>query len=423
MRRLTIIAVVLLLTVSLHAQTTDGGSGHSEMESQNGDFVGRGLTYNISPEDGIWVWTIHDVTGDHVPDVVRIAFTANGPAIPRTNSLWIWEFNTYQNQANLVAGTVYADAMKASEVETGKFGVEAVTTGGVCDTLTGNFTVTRFEWCFSPNAVDPDKALYLKAFEATFEQHCEGAGPALTGTVFIESSPANVPTTCEDGSGDGGGSTPPPPPPPFQISVPVEFDIDPLVLGNTASHKIKFTTGVTSSFNSDIHLSVETDALEHEDFHASITPSVIPAPGAGEGELTITTGPTTFPRVYTVKLIASANDQVFERTFLVHIQCDPPTILGTNQPKSITAANGSQVTLEVTPSGTGPFSYQWYKGFPGMTRNPVLAANESKLIFTTRETATYWVRVTNACGTVNSTSATVTTTGTLSGPARRRGAN
>ncbi len=227
-----------------------------------------------------------------------------------------------------------------------------------------------------------------------------------------------------DGGGDtpgGGGTTPPPPPPPVQFQIPIELEIEPLVLANSGSHKITFSTAVGSSFNSDLHLAVETDAFEHEDFHASITPAMIPAPGVGEGELTITTGPLAFPRVYSVKLIASTNDQAFSRTFLVQVLCDPPMILGTNQPKSVTAANGAQVTLEVTPSGTGPFFYQWYKGVPGMTRNPVLAANESKLTFTTRETATYWVRVSNACGSVNSTGATVTTTGTLSGPARRRG--
>lgn len=38
----------------------------------------------------------------------------------------------------------------------------------------------------------PDSS-YLEAFEATFEQHCEGAEPALRGTVSIHNPPAPEP--------------------------------------------------------------------------------------------------------------------------------------------------------------------------------------------------------------------------------------
>ncbi len=250
-------------------------------------------------------------------------------------------------------------------------------------------------------------------FLLTFTEKC--GTNSLTGSIAFGT------TALPGGGDDGGGGTTTTPPAPFQIQFPSDFDVEPVVLTNSGSRTIPFKIAVdTTTFNSDIHLAVETDALDHEDFHASVTPSTIAAPGAGNANLTITTGPLTFPRIYQVALIATSGDQTFSRTFLVHVSCDPPFILGTSQPKSIVAANGTQVTLEVKPSGSGPFFYQWYKGIPGMTRNPVLAANESKLIFTTRETAIYWVRVSNACGTVNSNAATVTTTGSLSGPARRR---
>ncbi len=209
---------------------------------------------------------------------------------------------------------------------------------------------------------------------------------------------------------------------PFQVQIPSELFIDPLFMTPAATETVDVSVAVTAPFSSDLSLSVVSDAQEHEDFHVSLNDDVFPAPGVGEAVVTVTTGSLTFPRTYVVLVTATTPDGTESEgnSFLVHVSCDPPFILGTNQPKSITAANGTQVTLEVIASGTGPFFYQWYKGVPGMTRNPVLAANESQLIFTTRETATYWVRVSNACGTVNSTAATVTTTGTLSGPARRR---
>lgn len=272
------------------------------------------------------------------------------------------------------------------------------------------FTITRLD--LLPEVI-PSKT-DVETFSLAFVEKC--GTDTLTGTILfgVDGLP--------DGGDDtgGGGDTPPVTTAPFQLQFPAEFDVDPVVLTNSGSRTIDFKTTVDSTFNSDLHLSVATDALEDENFHASITPDTIAAPGSGDSKLTITTGPLTFPRVYQVTVTAASGDQSFSRSFLVHVTCDPPFILGIDQPKSITAANGTQVTLEVKPSGSGPFFYQWYKGYPGMTRNPVLAANESKLIFTTRETATYWVRVSNACGTVNSNPVTVTTTGSLAGPARRR---
>lgn len=192
-------------------------------------------------------------------------------------------------------------------------------------------------------------------------------------------------------------------------------------IGNAGSQMFQFNTVADSStFDSDLHLSVVSDAQEHEDFKVEITPAMIPAPGVGEAAITVTTGPMTHPRVYTATVTASTDTQTTSSSFQVDVQCDPPSILGTDQPKTITAQNGTQVELAVTAGGTGPFTYQWFKGYPGMTGNPVAAAHESKLIFTTRATETYWVRISNACGTVNSLPATVNTIGALSGSARRR---
>jgi hypothetical protein len=252
--------------------------------------------------------------------------------------------------------------------------------------------------------------------------------PTFDGTVtlwvstFLGEDLGNYTVTMTGGTSSGAcGAVEEGPIPAFQVAIPPEFDVAPLVTRNSSNKVVTFSTLVDTTFDSPVTMSVLTDAKPHEDFHATITPRTFDRPGAGNGEVTITTGPLTFPRVYNVTIVGEGDDGTLAaRQFLVQVLCSPPFILGTSQPKSLTAANGEQVTLEVKPSGSGPFFYQWYKGVPGMIRSPVLAANESKLIFTTRETATYWVRVSNACGTVNSSATTVTTTGTLSGPARRR---
>jgi hypothetical protein len=80
--------------------------------------------------------------------------------------------------------------------------------------------------------------------------------------------------------------------------------------------------------------------------------------------------------------------------------CNPPTIV--QQPQSQTVPAGSAVTLSVTASGSGPFSYQWYQnGTP-------VGANSSTLAVTPSATTSYWVNVSNSCGSATSNTATVT---------------
>lgn len=215
----------------------------------------------------------------------------------------------------------------------------------------------------------------------------------------------------------------------LQVLYDPTFDIDPLITGNARTVAIPLQTQINAaSFDNLVALTVTTDAEPWENVTATVSPATIAKPGLGKAAVTLTTGPMTFPRVYRATVRAEAlNDNGVptgtfdEASLLFDVQCTPPFILGTDEPKNISAQNGTQVELEVKPSGTGPFFYQWFNGYPGQVANPVQAANESKLIFTTRASNTYWVRVTNACGTVNSLPVTVTTLGTLSNVRRRSG--
>jgi hypothetical protein len=66
--------------------------------------------------------------------------------------------------------------------------------------------------------------------------------------------------------------------------------------------------------------------------------------------------------------------------------------------------------MTVTATGSGTLTYQWYRGTTGNTTQPVAGATSAS--YTTpklsRGTYTYWVRVTGGCGSVNSTTVTVT---------------
>jgi hypothetical protein len=213
--------------------------------------------------------------------------------------------------------------------------------------------------------------------------------------------------------GSGGSSTPtppgdeppaPPPPPPFQISLPSELTVAPLVLSNSGQQALKIQTLIDSTFDSDLHLSVFANALEQEDFHVEVSPSVIAAPGAGDAEITIHTGPLTRPRRYMVTVFATAAGVTQGTSFVVEVVCTPPFILGVDQP--VPSLNGprTQVSLQAKPSGTGPYSYQWFRGFPGMTRDPLATA---PTLVVPNETGTYWVRISNACGSTDSVAAQV----------------
>jgi len=85
--------------------------------------------------------------------------------------------------------------------------------------------------------------------------------------------------------------------------------------------------------------------------------------------------------------------------------CTPPTI--NTHPQSTTITSGP-TTLTVSAGGTNPLSYQWYTGNPPSTSNPIGGATNLSVQVSPTNTTTYWVQVTNACGTVNSNAATVT---------------
>jgi uncharacterized protein YkwD len=83
----------------------------------------------------------------------------------------------------------------------------------------------------------------------------------------------------------------------------------------------------------------------------------------------------------------------------------------TSQPASQSVASGQSATLNVGAAGTEPLVFQWYSGASGNTSSPVPGATSSS--FTTPplvSTASYWVRVSNGAGSIDSVTVTVTVT-------------
>ncbi|MBI2841127.1 MAG: M6 family metalloprotease domain-containing protein [Acidobacteria bacterium] len=86
--------------------------------------------------------------------------------------------------------------------------------------------------------------------------------------------------------------------------------------------------------------------------------------------------------------------------------CTPPSI--TTQPQSQSITTGSNATLNVAASGTGPLGYQWYQGSSGDAGTPVGSGSASYTTPALSSSTNYWVRVTNACGAADSGTATIT---------------
>jgi hypothetical protein len=84
----------------------------------------------------------------------------------------------------------------------------------------------------------------------------------------------------------------------------------------------------------------------------------------------------------------------------------PPSILA--HPQNAFVAAGQTATLSVAATGSAPFSYQWYRGLSPNTAIPIGGATGPS--YTTPSlaaTTSYWVRISNAAGGVNSNTATV----------------
>ncbi len=95
------------------------------------------------------------------------------------------------------------------------------------------------------------------------------------------------------------------------------------------------------------------------------------------------------------------------------VQADEaPTIIAEPQARTISA--GDNVALTVAADG-GSLGYQWFEGPTGNTSSPVPGASGSLLVTPPLQSDTsYWVRVTNPAGSVDSQGASVTISAPLS---------
>jgi hypothetical protein len=128
----------------------------------------------------------------------------------------------------------------------------------------------------------------------------------------------------------------------------------------------------------------------------------------GSNSASFTTPVLTTNKSYWVRVTSTCNGtaSVNSNTAVVTVTCTvAPSITVQPTPRTINA--GQPTTLTVTANSAGTTTYQWYQGTAPVTTNPV-GTNSSSLTVTPPATTSYWVRISNGCGSVDSTTAVVT---------------
>ncbi len=161
------------------------------LHSQPGDFIGQGQDYVYTSADGTFQANAEPFLapgqgiGTGPATYASFFFSGNSPGI----------FSSLDFATNALPGTplgpgVYTDAQRAAFAELGHPGLDVSLNGRGSNTLTGSFTISDAQ--FGPSDVSGEYS--VTSFAATFEQHSEGATPALFGTLYYNyAPPAAVP--------------------------------------------------------------------------------------------------------------------------------------------------------------------------------------------------------------------------------------
>lgn len=140
------------------------------------------------------------------------------------------------------------------------------------------------------------------------------------------------------------------------------------------------------------------------------SPNDISQPRGTNSSTFVTPAITTGSKTYWVKAFNTCGTVSAQTTvFVQENTCTAPSII--SQPTPQTISSGATATLSVLAGGSQPLIYQWFQG------STVVGTNSPS--FTTpalTQAASYFVRVTNACGSATSNTVAVSIAGTCTRP-------
>jgi hypothetical protein len=125
---------------------------------------------------------------------------------------------------------------------------------------------------------------------------------------------------------------------------------------------------------------------------------------------TLNTGVLTQTTNFFVR-VSNSCGTVDSNIVTVTVECAAPNIPSSGQPQGTTIFAGQSAQLVVSANGSPTLTYQWFRGESGNTSSPVFNGTQSFVSTgVLSETTSFWVRVTNSCGTADSQTAVVTVT-------------
>jgi hypothetical protein len=131
------------------------------------DFVGRGQAMTFTLGNSLFTANVRN-NGGYLSIVIR----------PKTGTTPVWSFLvTSPNGSPISPGTYTLSGSPVSSTWFADFGGD----GRGCGRITGRIVIHAFDF------IQVNEA--LKNFRASFEQHCEGAAPALRGEVAVLADP------------------------------------------------------------------------------------------------------------------------------------------------------------------------------------------------------------------------------------------
>ncbi len=160
---LTAIFASTLLGATVRAQVTS-----LTLNSDSGDYIGAGQFLFFTPGDGTFS------ASQNYDQGVSLSFTT-----PSFSHFWYLDFAAPNNQP-LAVGT-YTGATRFPFQASNEPGLSVDGDGRGCNNDNGSFTVLEIN--YGSNST-------INSFDAIFEQHCEGATPALRGEIRYNAHPA-----------------------------------------------------------------------------------------------------------------------------------------------------------------------------------------------------------------------------------------
>lgn len=224
---------------------------------------------------------------------------------------------------------------------------------------------------------------YLGTAPSTINPVVGATGTSLTTGPLTATSNFWVRATNEAGTADSGSATATVITAPAITSQPVAITIN---SGSTAT----FTVGASGT----------APAFQWYAGNSGVTTTPI----IGATSPSFTTPTLTSSSNYWVRASNAAGNADSNAASVTVITA--PSI--TSQPASMTINDGTTTSLSVGTSGTAP-AFQWYRGNSGITSDPVGGATSA--FFTTpalTANTSYWARISNAAGAVDSNTATLT---------------